>query len=608
MTSVLPDYLNPPAGGRTFSDLATARSASLRPGDKVLLRDLATIAPSTAWSTEATRGKWRLRPYTLADGQTGRLLMVNDAAKEHGQEALPPEIVLTLDLPGWYALWIGVPQLDLRPILANLLDGVDVSLDGDPGFTHIQPERGTRKGKILGAHDTEIMCYWTCARLDSRTLRLRIPYGAFASQPWGLVRAVFSSLRLVKLSAEQVAAFQSDVTAPDHKRVIYFHDGFSPYWLGGVPGTGIDARYVEMLRHSDVKAIVLQTPATGVANWPSKVTCLVGEAVPEEKWQQLRLGDRRAYDYLRWSCANGQDGMTVMSRLCHENGMQFHAGLRMNLFFTNGPLGSAVEDNLNGVYWREHPELRKQAKAGGHNGLSGGPQWDYALPGARRFAIDILVELATDYDVDGISLDFTRWPPIADPQRHDCSVLTNFVSEIRRALDGVEHTKGRKIALSASVVDGYHAFCSLAEQKIDLEAWLAGGLLDFVGVQAWDMTPFVAMAARYNTPCYAIMDQESVDDPRGKRFDPGWQQETRKDEDPVPGEEMEDAPHVNSCLDASEYYRGALRHYRNGAAGIGVVNAWGSIARRLGHVEELALRTATDEIFGQIVGPAIKVA
>jgi hypothetical protein len=288
--------------------------------------------------------------------------------------------------------------------------------------------------------------------------------------------------------------------------------------------------------------------------------------------------------------------------------MHFHAGLRMNLFFTNGHLGSAVEDNLNGFYWREHPELRKQAKAGGHNGLSGGPQWDYALPAARKFANDILVELATNYDVDGINLDFTRWPPIADPERHDSSVLTNFIIEIKQALDIVAQARGRKIALSAAVVDGYHAFCSLAEQKIDFEAWLATGMLDFVCVQAWDMAPFVALAQKYHTPCYAVMDQESVDDPRGKRFDPGWQQEARKDEDPVPGEEMEDAPHVNSCLDPTEYDRGALRYYRAGADGIAIVNAWGSNGRRLGHVDEMAQRTTTGDVFGQIAGPAITLS
>ncbi len=188
---------------------------------------------------------------------------------------------------------------------------------------------------------------------------------------------------------------------------------------------------------------------------------------------------------------------------------------------------------------------------------------------------------------------------MADPERHDDTVLTGFVKEIRLALERVARAQGRRLALSANVVDGYHAFGDLAGQRIDLAAWLAEGLLDFVCVQAWDIAPYAALAQRHGVPLYAIMDQESVDVPAGKRFDPAWQQPNRRDEDPLPGEELEETPHVNSTLDPTEYDRGALRHYRAGADGIALVNAYGSYGRRLGHVEEIARRTADGNIFGQ---------
>ncbi|MEJ5197628.1 MAG: hypothetical protein WHX53_01780 [Anaerolineae bacterium] len=441
----------------------------------------------------------------------------------------------------------------------------------------------------MGPLHVEIMYYWTCAQLNGRTLRLRVPYGTFGSQPWGLVRATISALRLVRLSDAQVAAYLRDAADPAHKRVLFFHDGFSPYWQAGVPGGDIEARFPQTFRDSDVRAIILQWPATGVANWPSRVTELVGEAVQPDRWPLLRRGDRRAYEYLRWACANGREGMRVMADGCHAAGMEFHASLRMNLFFTNGPLGQAVEEFFNGPHWRAHPDWRKPGKA----------QWDYSQPGPRRYIADLLTELAVNYDLDGINLDFTRWPPVADPERHDDSVLTGFVKEIRLALERVARAQKRRLALSASVVDGYHAFSDLAEQRIDLNAWLIGGLLDFVCVQAWDIAPYVALARKYGAPLYAIMDQESVDEPRGKRFDPAWQQPTRRDEDPLPGEELEDAPHVNSTLDPTEYDRGALRYYRAGADGIALVNAYGAYGRRLGHVEEIARRAAEGSIFGQ---------
>lgn len=587
--NALPAYLNTAPGGRVFTDLAAARAAAPIPGDTLFLRDLAALAPADAWAPAPQRGRWWARPYTLADGQAGCLLMVNDLAGDDGPAALPAEIEIPLDLPGWYAIFIGVPQLDLRPILWQSREGVDAALDGEPAFVHVSPERGTRGGRPMGPSGVEVMCYWTCARLDGRKLRLRVPYGTFCSQPWGLVRASISSLRLVRLSDEQVAAYRRDATDPAHKRVLFFHDGYSPYWEAGVAGGDIEARFPQTFRESDVRAIILQTPATGVANWPSRTTGLVGEAVRPDQWPLLRRGDRRAYDYLRWACAHGQEGMRVMAQACHAAGMEFHAGLRMNLFFIHGPLGQAVEEFFNGPCWREHPEWRKPGQA----------QWDYAQEGPRRYVADLLTELASAYEIDGINLDFTRWPPVADPARHDSSVLTGFVRELRRTLDRAARAKGRPLALSASVVDGYHAFNDLAGQRIDLEAWLASVALDFICVQAWDVAPYAALARRHGVPLYAIVDQESVDEPRGKRFDPAWQQPTRPDEDPVPGEELDEAPHVNSTLDPTEYDRAAWRAYGAGADGIALVNAYGAYGRRLGHIEEIGRRAADGSIFGQ---------
>lgn len=587
--NMLPAYLASASDGRIFTDLTTARAAAPVAGDTILLRDLAALAPADAWTTTPARGRWWARSYALADGQVGRLLMVNDRADESGPAAIPPELEISLDQPGWYAIWIGVPRLDLRPILTQALDGVDVALNRDAAFVHVLPEHGTRHGRPMGPMDVEVMCYWTCAQLDDSVLHLRVPYGTFCPHPWGLVRASVSALRLVRLSEAQVAAYRHDVTDPQRKRVLIFHDGYTPYFQAGVPGGDIDARYGQTFRQSDVQAIVLQSPATGVASWPSRTTDLVGEAVRPEQRPLLRRGDRRAYDYLRWACANGREGMRVMAQACHAAGVEFHAGLRMNLFFTNGPLGRAVEEFFNGRCWQEHPEWRKPGR----------PQWDYALPAPRRFVADLLAELAAAYDVDGINLDFTRWPPVADPERHGCDVLTGLLAEIRGALDAVARAKGRRIGLSASVVDGYHAFSDLAGQRIDLEAWLASGALDFVCVQAWDMAPYATLARRYGVPLYAILDQESVDEPRGKRFDPAWQQPTRPDEDPVPGEEHDAAPHVNSTLDPTEYDRAALRAYRAGADGIALVNAYGAYGRRLGHIEEIARRVAEGSVFGQ---------
>src|SRR5438132_7503818 len=164
------DFLKPIRGGRTLSSIAEARGA--KPGDVVLVRDMARLARPDVWSIEPKRGKWQLQPYQLTDGQAGSLLIVNDWAKFEGPRAVPPEFEINLNLPGWYGIWIGIPRLDLRPVTYYPLDGVDVSLDGEPGFTPIVAERGNRRMKLMGRMNVEIMCFWKCACLDERNLRL----------------------------------------------------------------------------------------------------------------------------------------------------------------------------------------------------------------------------------------------------------------------------------------------------------------------------------------------------------------------------------------------------------------------------------------------------
>ena len=385
-----------------------------------------------------------------------------------------------------------------------------------------------------------------------------------------------------------MAAYKKDVSNPATKRVIIVADGYSDYHTWGEPGKGIDARLVQSYRQSDVKMLFLQSPSTGVAAWPSKVTSLLGDDASDEDWKALRRGDRRATDYVRWAIANKQEGMKIVSQLCQHAGIEFHFSLRMNLFWGNADPFSRI---INGRFWREHPELRSTRG-----------QLDYGKPGARQFVVDLLLEVADAYDPVGVNLDFTRWPPVADPAQHDFAVLTDFIKEIRQALDRILLTKGRRIALSVNVVDGFHAGSTLVEQKIDLEAWLNTHALDFICVEAHDHAPYLKLARLHNTPYYVHQDNEP---PRGWTNDPDW----KEDHDPVPGEELQKSPHINNTLNPTEWEAAALAAYRQGADGVCIVNNFGGwrSTGRLGHVDEMSDRIAHKQIWGQQVGPAIMI-
>jgi hypothetical protein len=594
------DYMKPAKQGRTISSLSEARGA--RNGDVILLRDMAKLAPSDAYSHEFQRGKWQLRPYQLADGQSGELLMVNDWAKFEAAKAVPPPFEIKLDLSGWYAIWIGIPRLEFHPF--SVWDGVDVALDGDTGFTPILAERGFRHNNLMGPKNVEIMCFWKCTKLDGRTLRVRNPTGTYFSSPWGFVRGSMSALRLVKLSDAQVHAYQKDISNPATKRVIIVHDGNSDLITYGEPGGDVEERLVTAYRDSDVKMLIYQAITNGATTWPSKVTSLIGDDMTEDLWKVRRMADRRGTEYIRQSVKNGREPMKVVSQLCRKVGIQCHAGMRMNQLFATGHTkpdpnwngGLAVGEWLNGSWWREHPEVRKPGK----------PDLDYAFPAARQYMIDLLTELTTNYDLDGVCLDFTRWAPIADPKRHDTSVLTNFIKEIRHAMDGVARTKRSKLALSVQVADGIH-WPSMEEQKVDLEAWLATGTLDFICVEAYDQAKYIAMAKRHHVPYYALQDNESfqIKSDADLKNDAEWY--TTPPADAFASQEFQEQPYVESNLDPTEYDQGFLERYQMGADGACLVNnMWGwRSTGRLGHIEEMTKRARTKEIWGQEVGPRI---
>jgi hypothetical protein len=591
--------MTPVPGGQIFASLSDARHAFLKAGDIVSIRDLSQIAPATAWTKNQTRGKWHLRPYRLADGQSGKLLMVCDFAKDEGPAAVPPEFEVKLDLPGWYAVWIGAPLMEHS---ANGGGGINVALAGEPGYALIGPEASRFRGRWAHPFNCEYMCYWKCARLDKQTLRIRVPWGTYSAGTWGLVRGSFSSLRLVHLSERQVQAYLADVADPSTKRVMAVNDGFSNYWSFAEPGKGIDAQQAMTYRNTDVGKYLLQTPNTGVASWPSQATSLLGDQVGQDEWKLLRKGDRRIYDYIQWAVRHEQENFRVAADILKGSSTELHASLRMNMFFGGNAAQGPFEKVLNGKFWFEHPEMRKP----------GSLQLDYGIPAVRAYIIGILMELASKYEVSGINMDFTRWPPIADPARHDFSLLVNFIKEVRGSLDKVQARKGRKLALSALLADEFYTNGDLASQKIDLDAWLATRVLDFVSVEARQQEKYLAIAKRHGVPYYASQDWAVKGMFPDEDPDMPFPADAVGMHDPYPGDEFIEQRQLDrefgKGVDPTDYDRGFAVRYAQGVDGVCLTNGplWRTVGR-MGHVEEVKQRAATGEIWGQKAGPTMEV-
>ena len=134
----------------------------------------------------------------------------------------------------------------------------------------------------------------------------------------------------------------------------------------------------------------------------------------------------------------------------------------------------------------------------------------FAYPEIRDMKVRTLVEQAK-YDVDGLYLDFARKPPLVgwepamldsfkkkykvDPKKaprdewfepwiaHWCSFVTEFMRDLREALDHVERERGRRIPVMAQVNGNWRftgGFPSSRMDGLDPVVWAKEGLIDYL--------------------------------------------------------------------------------------------------------------------------------
>lgn len=580
---------------KKFDFFSISSQQEFQPGDQIELRDFTKV--TAHWGYDQAPCQWQMQPYRLLDGTQGNMIYTDYVSED--DSTLPPEISIPLPLKGRYRIWLSMPVLH-KPPYYNSMAGMDVALDGED-YINMGPEYGARRGRYLVEQEREIWCLFQTAWLDGRTLKLRVLFNGHLSQPLGRVRAFLSAIRFERVP--DVDPPETDTVKP----VIVINDGFSHYWEGAKPGNGIDTRLPQFCKNTDTTIIMLQSPCTGITAWKSDVTSYIGEGFTEEDRKGKRSGDLRTIDYVQWAIDNGQEGIRLMPKKCVECGIQFHFSIRANLFMTDesgGKFGSGIEKLFNGRFWHEHPELIN--RKGGAYSNEIGKKLNFALKEARDYYLDLYREVLDRYEyIDGVNLDLTRWPPVLDVERHDFTVLPTFLKEIRAMLDEYEKKLGKKLAFSINLVEGYHARMSFEEQKIDFEAVLKTGTLDFICVQAWDVAKYSALAHQYHVPYYAIRDGDSVYYPNGSADDPLWVlADGGQQDDPVPGEELEEQPPIKNCFTPHELYLDFARKYRQGADGACIVNRFmcSGCIRRIGHVEEVCRRAEDQTIYGQEYG------
>ncbi len=103
--------------------------------------------------------------------------------------------------------------------------------------------------------------------------------------------------------------------------------------------------------------------------------------------------------------------------------------------------------------------------------------WNYAAPGLRQYKMDILTEVAENYEFDGFHLDFARHVPFlpAGKQWENREALTDMVRRVRQMTLEIEKKRGRPFLLAVKVP---HNLKGCRTDGFDVETWAQENLVD----------------------------------------------------------------------------------------------------------------------------------
>ena len=134
--------------------------------------------------------------------------------------------------------------------------------------------------------------------------------------------------------------------------------------------------------------------------------------------------------------------------------------------------------------------------------------WNYAVPELRDYQLAILREVAWNYDLDGLQLDFARHIPCLPVGRQWelREGVTAFVASVREMLQEEAVRRGRPYLLAARVPE---TLAGCRHDGLDIRAWVDGGLVDILTLgsrsMAVDLPAFRALVGDRDVklqPCF----------------------------------------------------------------------------------------------------------
>ena len=256
------------------------------------------------------------------------------------------------------------------------------------------------------------------------------------------------------------------------KSIIYNDDGWSSYMRYPAPMSPEDIIKVTVLPIANSGVNVYQFCSLGghAVNYNSRFLPRVGEMMDEVNTMHVW----RMRETLRYLESLGTDPLHIVSKACHDFGINCQFSLRMN---------DAHHTYLrpDGSYW--FPELLSPWFASHNDALLPNGILDYAHPDTHEYRIQQITEILENYEVGGIDLDFTRFKPFfrQGDELSGMPKLTELIAHLRKLTGEYSKTLSARFEYDPE---------SCTVSGLDVEKWITEGYLDQITLGGvGDQTP-----------------------------------------------------------------------------------------------------------------------
>jgi hypothetical protein len=314
------------------------------------------------------------------------------------------------------------------------------------------------------------------------------------------------------------------------RRFIYNSDGDNMFIYHDPPMTPEDVyRYVDEIAGTQVTTLSISPNVGMVMNYPTKAGEMLGEGVSAELAKTIAPGvetkpgtTERATVNLRGLVDAGHNPIALVVDRAKAKGLEVFISFRLNEVH-------AVEQSDHLIlsrFWKDHPEWRIGKVADplapvykeiiGPNVHPVVSTWlpaglDFAVPEVRAQRLAELRECCERFNLDGLELDFQRFPMYFKPggEPENIGTMTEWMREVRGMTRDAGRQRGRTILLSARIM-------ARPEQNraigLDPVAWGKENLIDFVVVSHYLRNDFPLPVADYRglfpptLPVYASIE------------------------------------------------------------------------------------------------------